>query len=47
MKVVMEEILTQIDFLSSKEKGIRNRILLETARNNLKEYHKIKNEIIE
>lgn len=43
----MEEILDKIDFLSSKEKGIRNRLLLENAKNNLKEYHKIKNELIE
>ena len=47
MRVVMEEILDKIDYLSSKEKGIRNKILLENARNNLKEYHKIKNELIE
>ncbi len=47
MRVVMEEILDKIDYLSSKEKGIRNRILLENAKNNLKEYHKVKNELIE
>ena len=47
MRVVMEEILDKINYLSSKEKGIRNRILLENARNNLKEYHKTKNELIE
>ena len=43
----MEEILDKIDYLSSKEKGIRNRILLENAKTNLKEYHKVKNEFIE
>lgn len=43
----MEELINKIDYLSSKEKGIRNRILLENARNNLQEYHKVKNELIE
>ncbi len=47
MRVVMEEILIQIDFLASKEKGIRNKILLENAKNNLEEYHKIKNQVFE
>ena len=43
----MEELIDKINYLSSKEKGIRNRLLLENARNNLEEYHKIKNQIIE
>ncbi len=47
MQVVMEELIDKIEYLSSKEKGIRNRILLENAKTNLKEYHKMKNQIIE
>jgi hypothetical protein len=47
MQVVMEELIDKINYLSSKEKGIRNRILLENAKNNLQEYHKVKNQIIE
>ncbi|MBU2476632.1 hypothetical protein KKG83_04120 [Candidatus Micrarchaeota archaeon] len=47
MQVVMEELIDKISYLSSKEKGIRNRILLENAKNNLEEYHKVKNQIIE
>lgn len=43
----MEELIDKISYLSSKEKGIRNRILLENAKNNLEEYHKVKNQIIE
>ncbi len=47
MHVIMEELITKIDYLSTKEKSIRNRLLLENASTKLKEYHKIKNEIIE
>jgi hypothetical protein len=43
----MEELINKIDYLSSKEKGIRNRILLQKARDSLKEYHRIKSELIE
>jgi hypothetical protein len=47
MQVVMEELIDKINFLSSKEKGIRNKILLQNAKTNLEEYHKIKNQVIE
>jgi len=47
MQIIMEELISKIDYLSVKEKSIRSRILLEKASNNLKEYHKIKNELIE
>ncbi|MFH1895528.1 MAG: hypothetical protein ABIJ74_03060 [archaeon] len=47
MQVLMEELISKIDFLSSKEKGIRNKILLEKAKTNLQEYDKTKNQILE
>ncbi len=47
MHVIMEELIGKIDYLSIKEKSIRSRILLEKARDNLKEYNKIQNELME
>jgi len=40
MQVILEELIAKIEFLYSKEKSIRNRMLLENAIKSLKEYDK-------
>ncbi|MFH1544874.1 MAG: hypothetical protein ABIE23_02165 [archaeon] len=40
MEIIMDETITKLESLKNKERGMRNRILLDSAIKSLREYDK-------